>query len=1099
MNNIRKLLTTLIFTAAFILLPCLAILPVQAEGTDDYIDYAGSDVAFNTVDGAGFGMFTAQDGTTCKIEGENVVIHFVPKNTTVYNGIHWGKITDAELTKDLSFNEDGTFDITLPKETACGHGIPVAPIKISDPTATTSKQYYLCVPKEAYLIEEELTVDNQVGMFKIVSAVLKEDADGKFIKFSLSGSGYHDLFKGTYDEAVANGDNRDNWIRGYQNDEGKWEFILRLDEGDSYIPLVAISYSYLTKYENGQNPLARAFYPRQITFDADAKSLLVEDYKNTFDLALTNNVKMFKPSAAAMTVLGGPNSNGYQVTMDLTMGSDSFSALFIGEKDDAAKEGAEIINLGEGNVFKDIPVEHIVTPGNPDSTVTILEEPVILSFYSASKQLWYERKATISKKDKTIVFDPADADYTAVDAAIASIPEDLSIYTEESAAAVTAARDAVVEGLNYKHQDEVDAMAAAINDAVAKLKKAPVALTVDNKVGMFKIVTAVLDEDADGRFIKFSLSGSGYHDLFKGTYDEAVANGDNRDNWIRGYQNDEGKWEFILRLDEGDSYIPLVAISYSYLTKYENGQNPLARAFYPRQITFDADAKSLLVEDYKNTFDLALTNNVKMFKPSAAAMTVLGGPNSNGYQVTMDLTMGSDSFSALFIGEKDDAAKEGAEIINLGEGNVFKDIPVEHIVTPGNPDSTVTILEEPVILSFYSASKQLWYERKATISKKDKTIVFDPADADYTAVDAAIASIPEDLSIYTEESAAAVTAARDAVVEGLNYKHQDEVDAMAAAINEAVAKLFTKEDQAAVDNAKQLIEDAKKDYPTAAEKQAAVTAAQAAFNALSEDLQAMIPDAKKDLDDAQAAATSQQKVEDTAALIDAAKKDYPTAAEKQAAVDAAKKAFDNLSDEEKAKIPDAEKAINEAQAATDTQKQAEDKAKEDSKDTPKTDTPKVGDTATVGKFVFKVASAKNATLIKPVKKTNKKVTIPTSVKIKGKSFQVTAIANNAFKNNKKLTKIVVPASVTTIGKNAFKGCAAAKSITIGKKVKTIGASAFFGCKKAKNLIIKGTAIKKFGKKAFAKTGIKKLIVSNKKKKAAYKKKLIKAGMSKKAK
>ena len=717
MNNIRKLLTTLIFTAAFILLPCLAILPVQAEGTDDYIDYAGSDVAFNTVDGAGFGMFTAQDGTTCKIEGENVVIHFVPKNTTVYNGIHWGKITDAELTKDLSFNEDGTFDITLPKETACGHGIPVAPIKISDPTATTSKQYYLCVPKEAYLIEEELTVDNQVGMFKIVSAVLKEDADGKFIKFSLSGSGYHDLFKGTYDEAVANGDNRDNWIRGYQNDEGKWEFILRLDEGDSYIPLVAISYSYLTKYENGQNPLARAFYPRQITFDADAKSLLVEDYKNTFDLALTNNVKMFKPSAAAMTVLGGPNSNGYKVTMDLTMGSDSFSALFIGEKDDAAKEGAEIINLGEGNVFKDIPVEHIVTPGNPDSTVTILEEPVILSFYSASKQLWYERKATISKKDKTIVFDPADADYTAVDAAIASIPEDLSIYTEETAAAVTAARDAVVEGLNYKHQDEVDAMAAAIN--------------------------------------------------------------------------------------------------------------------------------------------------------------------------------------------------------------------------------------------------------------------------------------------------------------------------------EAVAKLFTKEDQAAVDNAKQLIEDAKKDYPTAAEKQAAVTAAQAAFNALSEDLQAM--------------------------------------------------------------IPDAEKAINEAQAAADTQKQAEDKAKEDSKDTPKTDTPKVGDTATVGKFVFKVASAKNATLIKPVKKTNKKVTIPTSVKIKGKSFQVTAIANNAFKNNKKLTKIVVPASVTTIGKNAFKGCAAAKSITIGKKVKTIGASAFFGCKKAKKLIIKGTAIKKFGKKAFAKTGIKKLIVSNKKKKAAYKKKLIKAGMSKKAK
>ena len=64
-----------------------------------------------------------------------------------------------------------------------------------------------------------------------------------------------------------------------------------------------------------------------------------------------------------------------------------------------------------------------------------------------------------------------DADYTAVDEAIASIPTDLSVYTEQSVAALNAAKDAVVRGKTVTEQAEVDAMAKAINDAVAALEK----------------------------------------------------------------------------------------------------------------------------------------------------------------------------------------------------------------------------------------------------------------------------------------------------------------------------------------------------------------------------------------------------------------------------------------------------------------------------------------------------------------------------------------------------------------------------------------------------------------------------------------------------
>ena len=117
---------------------------VSALADGDTFAYEGDEVTFIKADGSGFGMFTPQEGTTCAIEGDNVVIHIVPKNTTVYGAIHWGKITDENLSADLAFNEDGTFDITLGKDN-CGTAIAIAPIKKSD-GGTTKDQYYLAIP-----------------------------------------------------------------------------------------------------------------------------------------------------------------------------------------------------------------------------------------------------------------------------------------------------------------------------------------------------------------------------------------------------------------------------------------------------------------------------------------------------------------------------------------------------------------------------------------------------------------------------------------------------------------------------------------------------------------------------------------------------------------------------------------------------------------------------------------------------------------------------------------------------------------------------------------------------------------------------------------
>ena len=65
------------------------------------------------------------------------------------------------------------------------------------------------------------------------------------------------------------------------------------------------------------------------------------------------------------------------------------------------------------------------------------------------------------------------ADYSAVDEALAKIPEDLSRYTTASVDALNQAKDAVDRTKSKAEQAEVDAMAEAITDAINKLVRKP--------------------------------------------------------------------------------------------------------------------------------------------------------------------------------------------------------------------------------------------------------------------------------------------------------------------------------------------------------------------------------------------------------------------------------------------------------------------------------------------------------------------------------------------------------------------------------------------------------------------------------------------------
>lgn len=153
-----------------------------------------------------------------------------------------------------------------------------------------------------------------------------------------------------------------------------------------------------------------------------------------------------------------------------------------------------------------------------------------------------------------------------------------------------------------------------------------------------------------------------------------------------------------------------------------------------------------------------------------------------------------------------------------------------------------------------------------------------------------------------------------------------------------------------------------------------------------------------------------------------------------------------------------------------------------------------------------------------------KVKIPDKVLINGKTYKVTAVAKEAFKNNKKIVDVSVGKYVKSIGTSAFSGCTKLKTVSVGgsvtaigdqafykcsslkkltipKKVTKIGKKAFYGCKRLKTVTIKTTKLKsaKVGAKAFTGTPKNMTVKVPKTKLSAYKKLLPQKGVSKKAK
>lgn len=112
-----------------------------------------------------------------------------------------------------------------------------------------------------------------------------------------------------------------------------------------------------------------------------------------------------------------------------------------------------------------------------------------------------------------------------------------------------------------------------------------------------------------------------------------------------------------------------------------------------------------------------------------------------------------------------------------------------------------------------------------------------------------------------------------------------------------------------------------------------------------------------------------------------------------------------------------------------------------------------------------VIAANQTVAFQTPKKNAQIVTIPKTVTIEGKRYKVTKIAANAFRNNKKLTKVTIGSNIKEIGANAFYGCTKLTTVVMGSKIQTIGDRAFYKCTSLKKIVIPSKVVK-IGQKAF---------------------------------
>ena len=328
------------------------------------------------------------------------------------------------------------------------------------------------------------------------------------------------------------------------------------------------------------------------------------------------------------------------------------------------------------------------------------------------------------------------ADYKRVDEAIARIPADKSMYTQESVKAVDDAVNAVIRGKKINEQPKVNDYARVINEAVRNLVKKPADYTkTDAAIAGMPADTSIYTPDS----VK--------------TAQDAIA------AVIRDKKIDEQADvdAFTKAIEDAIAALVLKDADYS---KVNEAKSKLPTDEYLKDCT---------------------EQSVQALKDAVAA--VVEGKKADE-QNTVDGYAGAieAAITALELKLADYTQ------VDIAKASVPEDLTIY-------TDDSVKALNDAIaaVIADKKINEQdIVNEYAGAINTAVRSLVI--KDADYSDVDAVKALIPpeEELEKYTDESVGVLMAAVDAVVEGKKADEQATVDDYAKAIEEAIAALVLK-------------------------------------------------------------------------------------------------------------------------------------------------------------------------------------------------------------------------------------------------------------------------------------------------------------------
>ena len=320
------------------------------------------------------------------------------------------------------------------------------------------------------------------------------------------------------------------------------------------------------------------------------------------------------------------------------------------------------------------------------------------------------------------------ADYSAVEAAMAAIPTDLTVYTDESVAALNTAVDGVVRGKALASQANVNAMAQAIEDAIAALQYKDADYT--------KVDAAIAKANA--------LNKNDYKDFS----DVEAA--------VKAVVRDKN----ITEQSEVDAMAKAIEDAIAAL-QYKD-------ADYTKVDAAIAKANALKKDDYKD------------FSGVETAVKAVVRDKNITEQSEVDAMAKAieDAIAALQYKDADytkvDAAIAKASALNKDNYKDFTGVEAAVNAVTRGKNLTEQTEVDAMAKAIEDAIAALQYK-----------------DADYTKVDAAIAKANA-LKKDDYKDFSGVETAVKAVVRGKNITEQSEVDKMAKAIEDAIAALEKK-------------------------------------------------------------------------------------------------------------------------------------------------------------------------------------------------------------------------------------------------------------------------------------------------------------------